>query len=98
MIGHMGNLGRSLMEADPAVRRAIIIGQTGQVRHGMSATNLAVAKYFKALRDLQAAEQADESIIITEENKGMGWILPVGLLLLVGVGAFFLFRRKKKGV
>ncbi len=95
MIGHMGNLGRSLVEADPEVRRSVLIGQTGQRRHGMSATNLAAAKYFRALRDLQAAEQADESIIITEESKGMGWLLPVVLIAGVGAGAFFLLRRKK---
>ena len=34
----------------------------------------------------------------TKKKAGMGWLLPVGLLLLVGVGAFFLFRPKKKGV
>lgn len=34
----------------------------------------------------------------TEESggKGMGWILPVVLIGGVGVGAFFLLRRKKK--
>ena len=40
----------------------------------------------------------DAQLPETKKKAGMGWLLPAGIILLVAVSAFFLLRRKKKGV
>jgi hypothetical protein len=95
MIGYAGNLGKDLMDAPPEVRRAIIIGSSGQRRHGMDATTLAVAKYFRALRNDAVSDDLGvegES----EESDTPKWLLPAGLAAGAGMLVLFVVMRRKK--
>ncbi len=103
MIGTLGNAAITTTFVNPQATKELAAAAGGYIPNAkamirdseaeMARRQRAIDRYYDRLAAKQARETAE--IVVDTRPSTPRWIIPAILLAAVGLGAFFLFRRKK---